>query len=148
MPQFGRPSTDDIIGEYTDEAGGVTNIWSHIDEVTAVDTDYIRSAAHNAGFGAAAYTTKLTSVTDPVSSTGHIMRFRYSTDLDNQEPVDFGLDLRQGNAPGTIIASHPGVANVVSSTWTTAADYTLSAAEADAITNYADLFYRFTLTWT
>lgn len=143
MAQFGRPSADtDNTGTFTDQAGGSTNIYTTIDEVTADDADYIRSPTSPVN---KTYTTKLSNVTDPVSSTGHIMRMRTSDDLDAQESIDFTQQLRQGYvseaSQGTLIASQSRT-GVTSTTWTTSA-YTLSGAEADAITDYTGLYYRF-----
>lgn len=70
---------------------------------------------------------------------------RRSTDLAAQEVLDFTQQLRQGYVSeaslGTLIASQSRL-GVSSTTWTTSA-YTLSAAEADAITDYTALFFRF-----
>ena len=144
MPQFARPNATTVIGNYTDQGGGVTNIHLTIDEVTADDADYIRSPTSPINEACAF---ALSSVTDPVSSTGHIMRMRTSTDLASQEVLDFVQQLRQGYvseaSQGTLIASQTR-AGVSSTTWTTST-YTLSGAEADAITNYASLFFRFTV---
>lgn len=143
MPQFGRPSADtNNPGSFTDQGGGSVNIYLTIDEVTADDADFIRSPTSPAS---AVYVTALTSVTDPVSSTGHIMRMRTNTDLGAQESIDFTHQLRQGYVneatQGTLIASQTRL-GVNSTTWTTST-YTLTAVEADAITNYASLFFRF-----
>lgn len=142
MPQFARPSADTSIGTFTDNAGGTTNIYQAIDESSANDADFIRSVTSPSN---APYACALSSVTDPVSSTGHIMRMRTSTDLDAQESIDFTQQLRQSyvneGTPGTLIASQSRT-GVNSTTWTTST-YTLSGAEADAITNYGALFFRF-----
>lgn len=144
MPQFGRPNATTTLGNYTDQAGGTTNIHLTIDEVAADDADFIRSPASPVN---EVYVCALSSVSDPASSTGHIIRMRTSTDLASQESLDFTQQLRQGYvseaSQGTLIASQSRTA-VTSTTWTTSA-YTLSAAEADAITNYGSLFFRFTV---
>lgn len=135
-----------VVGIQTSTRTLITNgFLSHnttIDEVTASDTDYIRSPTSPAS---AVYVARLSDVTDPTSSSGHIMRMRTSVDLANQESIDFTHQLRQGYvseaSQGTLIASQSRN-GVTSTTWTDST-YTLSAAEADAITNYNDLFYRF-----
>lgn len=70
---------------------------------------------------------------------------RTSTDLDAQEVLDFTQQLRQGYvseaSQGTLIAAQTRAG--VSSTTFTTSTYTLSAAEADAITAYGSLFFRF-----
>lgn len=142
MPQFGRPSADtNNPGSYTDQAGGSTNIYLTIDEVVADDADYIQSPASPSN---AVYVTKLSSLVNPNSTSGHVMRMRTSVDLDNQQTIDFTLQLRQGYvseaSQGTLIATHSRT-GVTSTSWTTTT-YTLTPAEAGAITNYGDLYYR------
>lgn len=143
MPQFARPDADtNNPGSFTDQVGGSTDIYTTIDEVSPDDADYIRSPVSPAS---AVYVCSLSNITDPASSTGHIIRMRTATDLASQESIDFTQQLRQGyvseGTPGTLIASQSrnGVTSV---TWTTSA-YTLSGAEADAITDYTALFFRF-----
>ena len=144
MAQFGRPSTDTTLGSYTDQGGGSTSIYTTIDEVAADDADYIQSPLAPSS---AAYVTKLTSVEDPQSSAGHIVRYRYQKNAAGGAQINLTVELRQGyvneGTPGTLIAqwTHTDIP----STWTAAAQ-TLSGAQADAITNYADLFLRFVST--
>ena len=142
MPQFARPSADTTIGNFTDSGGGTTNIFQSIDESSANDSDFIRSPTSPSS---EVYVCALSSVTDPSLSTGHIMRMRTSVDQASQESLDFTQQLRQGytneGSPGTLIASQSRT-GVTSTTWTDSS-YTLSGAEADAITNYASLYYRF-----
>lgn len=142
MPQFARPDQDTTIGTFTDQGGGTTNIYTTIDEASASDADFIRSVTSPSN---AVYVCRLSDVTDPVSSTGHIIRMRTSTDLDAQEAIDFTQQLRMSyageGAQGTLIASQSRT-SVSSTTWTTSS-YTLSGGEADAITDYTALFFRF-----
>lgn len=141
MAQFARPSLDSTIGTFTSDSGGVVNIYQAIDETSPNDADYIRSAQAPSN---AAYVTKLSSITDPLSSTGHIVRYRYQKDIAAGAQINLTVELRQGYvtevSQGTLIASwsHTDIANG----WTTASQ-TLSGAEADSITNYGDLFLRF-----
>lgn len=142
MPQYARPDQDTTLGNYSDNAAGITNIFQAIDEASASDIDFIRSPASPTN---EVYVCRLSGVTDPVSSVNHIMRMRTSCDQDAQETLDFTQQLRQGytneGSPGTLIASQSRN-GVSSTTWTTSA-YTLSGAEADAITDYTALYYRF-----
>src|SRR3990167_5351662 len=141
MAQFGRPSTDTTLGSYTDQGGGSTSIFGTIDEVVADDGDFIQSPLAPAN---AAYVTKLTSVEDPQSSTGHVVRYRYQKNASGGAQINLTVELRQGyvseGSLGTLIAQW--VHTDIPSTWTGQAQ-TLSGAQADAITNYADLFLRF-----
>lgn len=142
MPQFARPDADTAIGNFQDEGGGTTTIFDGIDEVSPSDADFIRSPVSPS---AEVYVCRLSDVVDPVSSASHVMRMRTSCDQDGQETLDFTCQLRQGyvneGSPGTLIAtmSRTGVSTT---TWTDT-EYTLSSGEADAITDYADLFLRF-----
>lgn len=141
MAQFGRPSTDTTNEGYTDQAGGGTNIFQSIDESVASDADFIKSALTPTND---VYVTKLTSIEDPISSINHVVRYRYAKDAAGGAQIDLTVQLRQGytneGAPGTLIAQwlHTNIAETF-----TAAAQTLSGAEADSITNYADLFLRF-----
>jgi hypothetical protein len=142
MAQFARPDQDTTIGNFQDNGGGTTNIFGTIDEASPSDSDFIRSPTSPSS---EVYVCRLSDVVDPVSSSGHTMRMRTSTDLDNQEVLDFTQQLRQGytneGAQGTLIASQSR--NGVSSTSWTTSTHNLSGAEADAITDYTALFFRF-----
>jgi len=142
MAQFGRPSVDTYIGGYKDQADGTTNIWNSIDEVSYSDADYIKSVLAPA---AAPYACKLTTVEDPLSSSGHTVRYRYCKDAAGGAQIDLTVQLRQGyvneGTPGTLIATC-GTHTNISESWT-AGSYNLSSGEADSITNYADLYLRF-----
>ena len=126
MAQYGRPDSDIVLGGFKDELFGTTNIYTSIDETSADDADYVRSPTNSTG----TYEAGLSNITDPVSSSGHIIRFRYKrADVNSAITVL----LFQGN---TQIASTGSV--TTTGTWTTTT-YTLSTAEADAITDYTDL---------
>jgi hypothetical protein len=142
MAQFARPDTDTLIGNYQDNAGGTTNIFGAIDETSANDTDFVRSPQSPAN---EVYVARLSDITDPVSSSGHVMRARVSTDVaSGGETLDFLMELRQGyvneGSQGTLIASKTQ-SSLSGTTWVDVS-HTLSGAEADAITDYADLFLR------
>lgn len=135
MPQFARPSADTVRTGWTDQAGGTTNIFGTIDESVASDTDYIKTPTPP---GTNEFETLLTSVTDPLSSSGHIMRWRRRKQpASGSAQIDLTVRLLQGttqiksvsdtNLPGTF----------------TDTSATLSAGEADSITNYADLRLEF-----
>lgn len=143
MAQFGRPSTDTVNESWIEDGTGDDAIlWNDIDEAVADDADYIRSALVPT---TDAYVTKFTALTDPLQSTGHIVRYRYGKDVAAGAQIDIVVQLRQGYvseaSQGTLIASatHTNVA-----VFPVAGTFTLSGAEADAITNYGDLFLRFT----
>lgn len=141
MPQFGRPSADtNNPGSWTDQAGGAVTIYTTIDEVTASDVDFVRSPLVPSS---SVYVTKLSVVTDPLVSTGHVLRTRYAKDAAGGGQINLTAELRQGYVSeaslGTLIATR--TFTNISETFATDA-YTLTAAEADAITAYGDLYVR------
>lgn len=141
MAQFGRPSTDTTRDNWEEDDGTTTDIFDQIDESAADDNDYVRTVLTPTSD---VYVTKLTTVEDPLVSTGHVVRYRYRKDASGGAQIDITVQLRQGytneGSPGTLIAAatHTNVSDTI-----TAGSITLSGAEADAITNYADLFLRF-----
>lgn len=144
MAQFGRPvSVADNTGVWVDEIGGSTTIYDGIDETSPSDADYIESplapVTDVVTFGLT------TSLEDPVSSTGHTVRWRIAKDAAGGATVNLTIELRQGyvseGTPGTLIATCLS-AGVVPDAFTSDS-YTLSAGEANAITDYTSLFLRF-----
>lgn len=141
MAQFGRPSTDTVNQGYVDQADGGSNIFQAIDEVSASDADYIKSPLVPTSD---VYVTKLTSISDPLQSTGHTVRVRRAKDTAGGATITMTVELRQGyvdeGTQGTLIATVMS-AVTIDETWTTTT-YNLTGGEADSITNYADLFIR------
>lgn len=142
MPQFGRPNTDTTRDNWEEDDGTIVTIFDQINEASASDVEYIRTVLVPTSD---VYVTQLTSVEDPVSSTGHVVRYRYRKETTGGAQIDLIVQLRQGyvseGVPGTLIATLTHT-NVDGTAWN-AGSFTLSAAEADAITNYADLYLRF-----
>jgi hypothetical protein len=126
-----------------DEAAGVATIYTHIDESVSSDADYIKTQLTPTND---VFVTKLSSVTDPVSSANHIVRYRYRKEATGGEQINLTIELRQGytneGSPGTLIATVATLVDISGAAWN-AGSYTLAGAEADAITNYADLYLRF-----
>ena len=139
MAQKARPSADTYLGNYEDELGGTTSIYQSIDEVSADDADYVASESAPSS---SAYVTKLTTLTDPVSSTGHTLYYRYEKSGSGPQ-VDLVIQLRQAYvseaSQGTLIASDTKTDIPATPT---AGSMTLSGVEADAITDYTDLYVR------
>lgn len=144
MSQFARPSADTYNGDsYTNQAGSGSSIFNTIDEVSTDDADYIQSPATPSSD---VYVTKLTSITDPVSSSSHIVNYRYGTDqASGGETLDLIVELRQGYtneaSKGTLIASK--TVTGISGSTVVADSFTLSSGEADSITDYTSLYLRF-----
>lgn len=136
--QYARPNADQVDGGWLNEAGSNINLFASIDEVTASDADYIQSANDPASD---VCIVKLSSLSDPASSTDHIVRYRIAKNDAAAASVSVTVSLTQGTgATETVIASWshtdiPGDATTHSQTLTT--------AQADAITDYADLYLKF-----
>ena len=135
MAQFARPSADTVRTAWTDELGGITDIYTGIDEVVAEDVEYIKTPAPP---GANEFETLLTTVTDPVLSSNHIMRWRR-----RKQPAagsaDINLTVRLMQAAVEKVSRAD---NTLPGTFTDTS-YTLTAGEADSITDYADLRLEF-----
>lgn len=142
MAQFARPSVDTTRDNWEEDDGTTVDIFDQIDEAAADDADYIRTVLTPTSD---VYVCKLSSVSDPLSSINHTVRFRYGKDASGGDQIDLTVQLRQGyvneGTPGTLIATVATLTDIASG-WN-AGTYTLSGAEADAITNYGDLYLRF-----
>jgi hypothetical protein len=142
MAQFGRPSTDTTRDNWVEDDGTTTDIFDQIDESIADDADYIKTQLTPTSD---VYVTKLTTLEDPISSSNHVVRFRYRKDAAGGDAIDLITQLRQGyvneGAQGTLIAAQTN--NDISGSGWVDGTFTLSGAEADAITDYTDLYLRF-----
>lgn len=127
MAQFARPSADTATGGWTTQAGSATNLYAVLDESAADDVDYARLGSPNGEILKIA----LSSVADPQSATGHIVRYRIGKA--GTGTVSMTVALMNG---ATEIASwsHSDVDEAF-----TTYEQTLDAAEANAITDYSDL---------
>src|SRR3990172_7874252 len=128
--QFARPALDIA----TAGAWGTAPLWEKLDEVTADDTaTEIQSGTdpNNDPFEV-----QLSSVTDPQSSVGHIVRYRVTKTGTKAATVDVAL--YQG---ATLIRAD--IQQTVTDLYQTFT-FTLTAAEADAIIDYTDLRVRVT----
>ena len=142
MAQFGRPEADTYNSDgWTEDDGNTVDMWEEINEVTASDTDYIRSALAPTSD---VYVTRLSDMEDPVSSTNHVVRWRWGKSAAGGATINGTVQLRQGyvneGTQGTLIATCAS-AEVVPDAFTDDS-YTLSGGEADAITDYTALYIR------
>lgn len=133
-----RPQSDITIGDYTavPAPGAGVALASRIGEPIRDDSSYIQTAPSPVS---AVYEARLAAGLDPLSSVGHTVAVVLST-AGGATSSTCVVALVQGT---TVIAST--TATNVPSTPTTYS-FTLSGAEADAITDYGDLRLRFT--WT
>ncbi|MFC1624771.1 hypothetical protein ACFL15_00095 [Patescibacteria group bacterium] len=126
--QYGRPDGDITTTNWT-----TTPLWSKIEETPYSDTDYISATANLISTAEVS----LGNVTDPVSGSGHTVRFRARVNKTSKAGQMY-VYLLQG---GTTITSQ--VYDETIGTSFTPLTITLSSAAADSITDYSDLRIRF-----
>lgn len=133
MAQFARPD-----GDVTVNTWAATPLWEKLDEVSPSDADFVSNNNNTND----ACEVSLSDVSDPSSSSGHVVRYRYSKDLAGSNARNVTVGLYQST---TLVAeqTHSGISEVF-----TDGSFTLSSGQADAISDYADLRLRFTASGT
>lgn len=124
-----RPSADITVGSWAPSTG--TSLFAVLDESSPDDGDYVSIT------GIGTFEIQLTVGVDPTASYGHTVRYRIQGD----GAKTFTVRLIQGT---TIISTDPTVRVPPAGSWTTY-EWTLTAGEANAISNYADLRGRVTV---
>lgn len=134
--QYARPSstvtTATNVVEYPGGSG--TAYHTRIDETSVDYTDYV---SFSGGSGTRTIEVGLSSVTDPLVHTGHVLRYHYGRSA--SVSLDMTFSLYQGT---TLIAS---TGSFVVTGDQLSGTLTLTEAEAATITNYADLRIRVVL---
>ena len=107
VPQEAVPDSDVVKGNWTDELGGTTNIYTSIDEATADDSDYVESGDSPS---LDVLEVGLENPTDPSNTTGWFVHIRYYKD--GGATIDLRVRLLQG---ATEIASwtYSGISTTV-----------------------------------
>lgn len=132
MAQFARPNSDVTTANWA--VTGAATHWAALDEVTPSDADFSQIGPAPTALGSSPLVVGLSAVTDPMSGSGHIVRWRASKF--NEEDASGRVLLQQGT---TTIATFATRALGAATTFTE----TLTAAQADAITDYSQLRLRF-----
>jgi len=133
--QIARPDADEATGSWSPA------VFSDIDEDISIGGDDALAISDAVGnsVNTTNYDVRLSDVSDPGVNTDHIIRVRWRRDT--IYAMEGNVALWEG-VPGTgTLRATLQVAPDVGSTETTDT-YTLSASEADAITDYTDLYYR------
>lgn len=125
--QYARPTSDVSAGTWTASSG--SDLFAMLDETAANDTDYIVTT------GTSTCEVALGSLADPVSSSGHIVRYRIAADSGG-----ITVRLRQGT---TTIATWT---HASAPTSLTTYAQTLTGGEADSISDYSALRLQFEAT--
>lgn len=138
--QFARPDSDITKDNWDDAAGGNNDnvLYDEIDESVQNDADYSTSGPISILDTTETWEVGLSNIIDPETSSNHVVRYAYGKDAAGGVQINLTVRLMQGS---TEIASWPH-ANIGNGF--TLATQTLSAAQADSITNYSDLRLRFT----
>ena len=121
-PQLIAPISDIVAGAWTPSSG--SDLFSMLNEGTPEDTSYIVASTETY------CEMRLGSATDPAVSTGHLLRYRLSL---------VGASLRVSLKQGTTTIAYWDH-TVIS---TTSFEQTLTAEQADSITDYSDLRISF-----
>jgi hypothetical protein len=119
-------------GSWTNELDSNVDLYASLDELSYNDADYCKSVTSPSND---MMEVKLSSMTDPETSLDHAISYRYGKESASGQ-IDIVVRLVQGT---TVIATWTHTNVPVG--WVTA-DQTLSAGEANAITDYADLRVR------
>ncbi len=145
MAQHATPDADIFDGTWLDD-GGAATLFAHIVPIvpgaidSSDDATYVESVP-NPSNTPVSFT--LSNVEDPVSSTGHVMRWRRQKDAAAGGQMDLTVELRKAYTGegdmGTIINTYAD--SDIPAAWATASD-ALTGGEADAITDYTDLQLR------
>ena len=131
--QVARPVSTVSAGAWTDQVGGTTDMHSPLADET--DSTYIQSEFDP---NTSVVEVALGALSDPGGSTGHVLTYRYAKDPAGSAQMNLTVQLRQGTSTTIASATHTDISSsIVTGT------LTLSGAEADAITDYADLRLRF-----
>ena len=130
-----RPDGDITINSWTNELEQITNLYQSIDEVIPDDNDYIASPYSPSS---EIYECSLENISDPQSSTGHTIKYRYKKV--GSATINLTIRLMQG----AIEIASWNHNNILTSI--VQAEQTLTSGEADSITNYNDLRLRFEAT--
>lgn len=131
MAQFARPNSDILRDQMLNEIDGDTDLYLSIDETSADDGDYIY------GDRTYALVVGLSTVPDPAVNTGHKIKCRGYTEGGT---MTVQIRLREDLGGGTYTDRAEGVFSFTGSV--ADFEYTLSGAEADAITDYSALTFE------
>lgn len=122
MAQYERPDADISTGSW-----GASPLWSKLDEVSYSDADYISCSVSTT------CEIRLSDATDPISSSGHIIRVRAKASTGENSIT---VSLLQG---ANLIHSYDISSGITYST----NEHTLTATETNSISDYTDLRLRF-----
>ncbi|MGQ0771524.1 MAG: hypothetical protein ACT4NT_01945 [Nitrososphaerota archaeon] len=143
ITQFSRPDEDLSKGGWTDTAGGDSDtiLYDEVNESARNDANFARSKTFVLGADSDIWTIGLQGVVDPESSSNHVVSYVFRKNTLGVSTVHTTIRLLQG---GTQIGSWTD--NNIGTTFTSASK-TLTAGEANSITDYSNLSLEITSTY-
>jgi hypothetical protein len=137
MAQYARPIADVVINSWTTQAGAASDLFAVLDEDAADEADFVQSSLTVND----AYECRLSAAPAALIDRGHVLRYRCRKNqaLGNQRGVT--VELRQG---ATVVTTNTHAD--LTALWQPDNAILLTTAQAEAITDYADLRVRFTAT--
>lgn len=137
---FARPIMDMETGSWTANDGG--DLWERLDEGRPHDSDvsFIRSTGNPDTSGS--WIVELGDVTDPEVSWGHWFRAYQKKDQIGGRAYDVHYELWQGLPDSGTLITEAVDWDVTNSYRLGTTEWKLCEAEADAITNYGELYVR------
>ncbi|MBA3243246.1 MAG: hypothetical protein H0T60_18655 [Acidobacteria bacterium] len=137
---YSRPVADIADGLWTNEAGSSVNLYASVDEVTADNADYIKSADLLAGSADDVVQLDLGDITDPLADTGNVLSFTYRRV--NVSGTGLVLGLKVDLMEGALVRATTTVS--VSDTNWVSGSISLTEAEGAAVVSYSSLSVRLT----
>jgi hypothetical protein len=129
LTNFGRPASTVAAGGWLPV--GAATLHAASSETVPNDASYEESPFATTTPATSEVT--LNAVTDPVSATGHVVRYRYAKDVAGGDRVDLTVSLWQGTSFEIASWTHQNIGTI------TTAEQTLTAAQANSITDYTTL---------
>lgn len=134
MSQFARPASDISTGAWAAIPSSPATLWDKVSEVVSDDAA-TTARTFIVGAGTDTFEEKLSTVGDPSTSAGHIVRVHAFADDSLGDGANIDVFLMQGAVQIATFTFSAGAA------WVTG-QRTLSALEADSISDYSDLRIR------
>lgn len=149
MAQLAKPISDVNHPNWTQGAGdGNATHFEELDEGIASADDATTYWQHSSGAGGGnPIESNVTSLTDPSSSVSHVLRTRERKSATGGKVLDILCALACSSGVVLVFDNKSLAANFDTTTWTTHT-YTLSGAEADAITDYTTISIATKVAWS
>lgn len=132
MAQYVRPTGDQATGAWTS-----TPLWSKVDEGAPGDGTSVTSDDNTTPDNA---DLQCNSVTDPAAATGHVLRAKWNKSATGGHTINAVLELWEGLPGSGTLRASLSVSDIGATPQTDT--YTLSSAEANAISDYGNLYLR------